>query len=86
MIREIKYLIPVVAGVFGLSQFAAAHSVELKTRVDRPLIIKSGGEQIYEAQVTGADGTVRDVMFHKAVFFEKCERVRNPNKKAIAKR
>jgi diguanylate cyclase (GGDEF)-like protein/PAS domain S-box-containing protein len=37
-------------------------------------LFKSGGEQIYEAQVTGADGTVRDVMFHKAVFFEKCER------------
>lgn len=45
MIRKIKYLIPVVAGVFGLSQFAAAHSVELKTRVDRPLIVKNGGEQ-----------------------------------------
>ncbi|MDC0259524.1 VWA domain-containing protein, partial [Verrucomicrobiales bacterium] len=45
MIRKINYLIPVVAGVFGLSQFAAAHSVELKTRVDRPLIVKNGVEQ-----------------------------------------
>jgi len=37
-------------------------------------LFKNGGEQIYETQVTYADGSVREVMFHKAVFFEKCEK------------
>ncbi|MBL4721533.1 MAG: diguanylate cyclase [Alphaproteobacteria bacterium] len=36
-------------------------------------LYKNGGKQIYEAQVTYADGAVRDVMFHKAVFFAEQE-------------
>ena len=43
--KRTKLLIPVVAGILGLSQFAAAHSVDLKTRVDRPLIVRGDGEQ-----------------------------------------
>ncbi|MGB0671238.1 MAG: diguanylate cyclase domain-containing protein [Rhodospirillales bacterium] len=35
----------------------------------------AGGKQIYEAQVTYADGTVHDVVFHKAVFFAEEEGV-----------
>ncbi len=45
MMKRIKLLIPVVAGILGLSHVAAAHSVELKTRVDRPLIVRGEGEQ-----------------------------------------
>ena len=31
-------------------------------------LFKTGGEQLYEAQVTFADGSIHDVIFHKAVF------------------
>lgn len=37
------------------------------TEADNELF-KRGGEQVYEAQVRYADGSIRDVMFHKAVF------------------
>ncbi|WP_317930102.1 diguanylate cyclase domain-containing protein [Halioxenophilus sp. WMMB6] len=31
-------------------------------------LLQAGGEQVYEARVKYADGSIRDVMFHKAVF------------------
>ena len=31
-------------------------------------LMRRGGEQVYEAQVRYANGSIRDVMFHKAVF------------------
>jgi len=31
-------------------------------------LFEAGGKQLYETQVTFADGTIHDVMFHKAVF------------------
>ncbi len=34
-------------------------------------LFQEGGKQLYEAQVTYADGSVHDVMFHKAVFHAK---------------
>lgn len=38
-------------------------------------LYESRGKQIYEAQVTYADGSVRDVMFHKAVFHAQSENI-----------
>lgn len=36
-------------------------------------LMKEGGKQSYEAHVTYADGSIHDVMFHKANFFAKSE-------------
>ncbi|HEV8689254.1 MAG TPA: diguanylate cyclase, partial [Ideonella sp.] len=38
-------------------------------QADRKLLA-SGGRQVYEAQVKWADGSLRDVIFHKAVFHD----------------
>ena len=38
-------------------------------------LIRSGGSQIYEAQVEYADGTLHDVVFHKSVFFAESEAI-----------
>ena len=38
-------------------------------------LFDSHGKQIYEAQVQYADGSIRDVMFHKAVFHAKTENI-----------
>jgi diguanylate cyclase (GGDEF)-like protein/PAS domain S-box-containing protein len=46
---------------------APAHLAEVYARADRKLLA-SGGRQVYEAQVRWADGSLRDVIFHKAVF------------------
>jgi diguanylate cyclase (GGDEF)-like protein/PAS domain S-box-containing protein len=46
---------------------APAHLAEVYDRADRKLLA-SGGRQVYEAQVKWADGSLRDVIFHKAVF------------------
>jgi diguanylate cyclase (GGDEF)-like protein/PAS domain S-box-containing protein len=40
---------------------------EVYEQADRKLLA-SGGRQVYEAQVRWADGALRDVIFHKAVF------------------
>ncbi len=37
-------------------------------------LFRAGGQQQYEAQVKGADGSLRDVIFHKAVFRSAGER------------
>ncbi|MEH6473293.1 MAG: diguanylate cyclase [Halopseudomonas sp.] len=39
-------------------------------------LTKAGGKQSYEAQVKYADGTLHDVLFHKAVFHSKSEDIR----------
>jgi diguanylate cyclase (GGDEF)-like protein/PAS domain S-box-containing protein len=46
---------------------APAHLAEVYDQADRKLLA-SGGRQVYEAQVRWADGALRDVIFHKAVF------------------
>jgi diguanylate cyclase (GGDEF)-like protein/PAS domain S-box-containing protein len=46
---------------------APAHLAEVYDQADRKLLA-SGGRQVYEAQVKWADGALRDVIFHKAVF------------------
>lgn len=56
-------------GVFELWEPALA---EIYHKADQALL-DAGGKQIYEGRVTYADGSVRDVMFHKAVFFAEQE-------------
>ncbi|MBF0588437.1 MAG: PAS domain S-box protein, partial [Magnetococcales bacterium] len=48
-------------------EIAPAALAQASQKMDRELFEK-GDVQIYESQVTQRDGTVRDVMFHKAVF------------------
>ncbi|MFT6913747.1 MAG: diguanylate cyclase (GGDEF)-like protein/PAS domain S-box-containing protein [Motiliproteus sp.] len=38
-------------------------------------LIQSGGKQVYEAQVKYADGILRDVLFHKSVFYAQTENI-----------
>ncbi|MFT5719922.1 MAG: diguanylate cyclase (GGDEF)-like protein/PAS domain S-box-containing protein [Motiliproteus sp.] len=38
-------------------------------------LIQSGGKQVYEVQVEYADGLLRDVVFHKSVFYAKAENI-----------
>lgn len=46
---------------------APPHLAAVYDQADRQLLA-SGGRQVYEAQVKWADGSLHDVMFHKAVF------------------
>ncbi|MFO1336829.1 MAG: diguanylate cyclase [Burkholderiaceae bacterium] len=46
---------------------APPHLAAVYDQADRQLLA-SGGRQVYEAQVKWADGSLRDVIFHKAVF------------------
>ncbi len=46
---------------------APKHLADVYQRADRELL-DAGGQQIYEAQVKFKDGSVHDIVFHKAVF------------------
>ncbi len=55
--------------IIGKTVFDVAppHLAAVYDQADRKLLA-SGGRQVYEAQVKWADGSLRDVIFHKAVF------------------
>ncbi|MEK8031773.1 diguanylate cyclase [Ideonella sp. DXS29W] len=57
--------------IIGKTVFDVAppHLADVYDQADRQLLA-SGGRQVYEAQVKWADGNLRDVIFHKAVFHD----------------
>lgn len=49
---------------------APPHLAEVYLKADRDLL-DAGGQQVYESQVRFKDGSDRDIVFHKAVFFKR---------------
>jgi diguanylate cyclase (GGDEF)-like protein/PAS domain S-box-containing protein len=62
--------------IIGKTVFDVAppHLAGVYDQADKALLA-SGGKQVYEAQVKWADGSLRDVIFHKAVFHDREGRV-----------